>query len=156
MEDYKKFKSLIEKNSYKEYRNNFRDNYSEIENLSKKENQRNNLINWLGNKIDIINENEDLVTDLIKMDYVKSNSFQFQVKPDVKSATDFLRKYMLDKEIKSDFKGSQNEALLIILRQIRDNLTHYNKSEIESVQFNRNYKLIEIGSKISDIIIGQL
>lgn len=48
------------------------------------------------------------------------------------------------------------KALMYIVRQIRNNLFHGNKLEIEEYQYNRNKKLVQVAASITKVILDNL
>lgn len=48
------------------------------------------------------------------------------------------------------------KALMYIIRQIRNNLFHGNKLQIENEQYNRNKKLVQVATLITNVILDNL
>lgn len=48
------------------------------------------------------------------------------------------------------------KALMYIVRQIRNNLFHGNKLEIEEAQYKRNKELVQIAASITEVILNNL
>ncbi len=137
----------------KEYRTIFRDNYTFLENYCKKEFNNGNYLDLLSRKTNLIERNSNEIKEIIEQDYIKSNNYDFNVTLDVQNATDFLRIELLGIEGKHNYKKSAERAVYEILKQIRDNLTHYGKFEITDEQFGRNFILIKNASIISSSLI---
>ena len=47
-------------------------------------------------------------------------------------------------------------ALMFIIRQIRNNLFHDNKLQIENEQYDRNKKLVQVAALITNVILDNL
>jgi len=45
---------------------------------------------------------------------------------------------------------------MCIIRQIRNNLFHGNKLQIENKQYNRNKKLVQVAASITNVILDNL
>ena len=61
-----------------------------------------------------------------------------------------------EKEIGSKWNKSSFNALLIIVKQIRDNLFHGRKTELEEPQYTRNKELIMMAVRVTDIVLENL
>lgn len=145
-----------ESNEFRKYRNDFRDNYSFMENYCKKEFNSGNYLDLISKKTNLIEACPNEIIELIKQDYIKSNDYRFQVKPDVKNATDFLREKLLNTETEHQYKKSLERAVYELLQVIRDNLTHYGKFEISDKQYDRNLVLIKNAAIISFAVINAI
>lgn len=131
MEDINKFKKKALEDGYATYRENLLTNFAWIENFCKENYGKGDYIHWLSEKINLFEENEKTLTELVGLDYIKSNSLNFQVSPTIKSATDFLRKKLLDTTIQANYEKSESRAAFELLKQVRDNLIHSGKFEME-------------------------
>ncbi len=137
----------------KEYRANFRDNYTFIEAYCKHKFNSGNYLDLLSKETNLIETCTNEIEILISQEYIKSNSFGFNVTPSVKNATDFLRIEMIGTEGEHQYKKSSERAVYEILQQLRDNLTHDGKFEVSEEQFERNSILIKNASIISNSIV---
>src|SRR5690606_7108833 len=61
-----------------------------------------------------------------------------------------------EKEIASQWKKSSFAALLTIVKQIRDNLFHGRKTEIEEPQYQRNKELVSLAVKFTGTVLDNL
>lgn len=152
MKEYKEKES----DEYRNYRNDFRDCYSFIENYCKEKYNTGNYLDLLSETTNLIETCKHEIIDLIQQDYIKSSNFNFEVRPNIKSATDFLRHKMLGLEIEYKYKKSLERAVYELLQAMRDNITHYGKFEHLELQYNRNLVLIKNASKITLKIIQQI
>ncbi|MFZ5821221.1 MAG: hypothetical protein ACOYYJ_15100 [Chloroflexota bacterium] len=74
----------------------------------------------------------------------------YQPSPEVIAATDLLK--VLNQTPKLHFK-----ALMVIVRQIRNNMFHGKKMEVTNeVQYRRNKELIKFASKVTGLILDNL
>ena len=96
------------------------------------------------------------IIKLIQQDYIKSNNYKFKVRPNIKNATDFLRKEILGEEIEHKYKKSLERAVYELLQAIRDNITHYGKLEYSENQYNRNLILIKNASFITCTLVKEI
>lgn len=135
------------------HRNNLRENYSWIENYCNNNYGKGNYLDWLAERFELININKTELINLIGIDYIKSHSFGFRIRPTLKNAVDLLRNILIDNSIEFKYKKNGNRAVLELLQQIRDNLTHQGKYEVESEQYKRNLYIITNASIISDRIV---
>lgn len=97
---------------------------------------------------------------------VASSSYNFEPTKPIKSATYYLKhKGNLvqggpnddyEEQIAEGWKKSPFEALLTILKQIRDNLFHGKKMELEAEQYQRNKDLISMAVTATAIILDNL
>src|SRR5690606_35720653 len=149
LKDFKK----IETAKLKEYRTSLRDNYAFIEAYCKKEFNSGNYLDLLSKKTNLIEKSSNEIKEIIAQDYIKSNNYDFNIAPNIKNATDFLRIELLGAQGKHNYKKSAERAVYEILQQIRDNLTHYGKFEISDEQFDRNFILIKNASIICSSLI---
>lgn len=158
MNEFRKFKEVISGSDYAHYRNNLRENFTGIENYCKANGIVKNQHEWLSHRINLMEfkDIENDILELIKLDYVRANDFEFQVKPIIKNATDFLRNDLLDEKNEHTFKNNQTRALLYIIEQVRNNLTHDGKVELENNQFQRNEDLIKCCSRILECTVQNL
>lgn len=154
----KKVKEFKEKVSeeYQNNRNNFRDCYSYIEHYCKKKYNNGNYLDLLSETTNLTEICKKEISELIHQDYVKSNNYNFDVRPDVKNATDFLRSEMLGEKIEHKYKKSLERAVYELLQAIRDNITHYGKLEHSEEQYNRNQTLIKNASLITCSLVQEL
>ena len=135
--------SMLSQDNFHHYRNNLRDNYSEMEKYCSQKYGKGNFIDWLSNQIDLYEGNEEILKDLVSLDTIKDNNMNFKINPKVEQATNFLRKKLIDPNIESKYDMGESRAVLKILQQVRDNLTHHNKSEIDEKQYKRNYNIVK-------------
>lgn len=156
MEDIRAFKSRANEDGFEKHRNSFRENFTWLEAYCKEAYGKGDFINWLSKQVDIIKGNEDAIRGLVELDYIKSNSLNFEVSPTVRDATDFLRKLPPIQKLSQKDISDQSNAVLILLKQLRDNITHSGKFETETTQYERNYHLINLASNLSDVVIERL
>lgn len=152
MKEYKEKES----DEYRNYRNDFRDCYSFIENYCKEKYNTGNYLDLLSETTNLTETCKYEIIDLIQQDYIKSSSFNFEVRPNIKSATDFLRHKMLGLELEHNYKKSLERAVYELLQAMRDNITHYGKFEHLELQYNRNLILIKNASKITSTIVKEI
>lgn len=141
---------------YQNHRNNFRDCYSFIENYCKKKYNNGNYLDLLSENTKLIEICKEEISEVIQQDYIKSNNYDFEVRPIVKNATDFLRKEILGEEIEHKYKKSLERAVYELLQAIRDNITHYGKLEHSEEQYNRNLILIKNASLITCSLVQEI
>lgn len=153
----KKFKEKASED-YKKYRYDVWENFGFVEEYcNNKYNSGGNNLDKLSKEFDFIKGNEIEVIEIIKLDYVKSNSLNFIEKLNVKQATDSLRVFLLGQNLNSTYSKNHSRALLEILKQIRDNLTHRTgKRETRIKQFLRNFLLIKNSAIILDRIVKKI
>lgn len=138
-----------ESEEYRNHRNNFRDCYSYIENYCQEKYNNGNYLDLLSETTNLTDTCNKEITKLIQQDYIKSNNYKFKVRPNIKNATDFLRKEILGEDIEHKYKKSLERAVYELLQAIRDNITHYGKLEYLENQYNRNLILIKNASLIT-------
>ena len=148
----KEFKNKVS-SDYIEHRNNFKDNYTWIENYCKKKYGKKNYLDWLAERLNLIEVNRVELINLVSIDYIKSHSLGFVVRPTLKDATNLLRNLLIDRTIEFNYTKNENRAVLELLKQIRDNLTHQGKYEIDRNQLERNVHIIKNASIISGRIV---
>jgi hypothetical protein len=153
-----KMKNFIEKASeeYRDHRNNFRDCYAYIEHYCKKKYNSGNYLDLLSETTSLTETCKKEISEIIKQDYIKSNNYNFEVRPNVKSATDFLRNKILGKNIEHVYNKSLERAIYELLQVLRDNITHYGKLEHSNEQYNRNLILIKNASLITCSLVQDL
>jgi len=156
--EYLEFRRKINGTDNEKFRGNLKENYSLLEKYCKDEIGKKATVLLLSEKHNLLQNDEivNAVKSIIELDYIKSNNFDFKVNPDIKNATDFLRHILLGVEIESNFAHNGSKAILYLLQQIRDNITHNGKFELDDEQFERNYQFVKAGSEISDKIIEML
>lgn len=159
MEDFIKFKNSIIDSEYIKSREILRDTYTAIEKYCKANKIKKNHLEWISNQINLLDNEESKknIIELIKLDYVHSNELNFQIKPNIKNATDFLRNKLLNIENENQYKIKYNEtrAVLSIIEQVRHNLTHDGKFETDAHQLQRNTELLKYCTIILDDIINR-
>lgn len=152
MKEYKEKES----DEYRNYRNDFRDCYSFIENQCREKYNKKNYLDLLSETTNISETCKQEIIYLIQQDYIKSSTYNFEVKPNVKSATDFLRTKLLDLKIENNYKKSTERAVYELLKAIRDNITHYGKFEHTELQYIRNANIIKNASIITCTIVQEM
>lgn len=158
MKNFREFITKIEGTEYEVNRHNFREYYTALENFWKTNKVKSNPLDWLSNRIDLTNEEkikEDII-NLITLDYVKANDFRFEVKPLIRNATNFLRNELLQEQNEHNFNKNKTMAILLIIEQIRNNITHDGKIELEENQYNRNEELILYSQNILEYIVQNI
>jgi len=156
MKDFESFKAKASKDNLLTYRAVFRENYSEMERYCADNNHKKNCTDWIANQINLFEGNEKIIRDLVSLEPIRSNNLNFKVTPTVQKATDFLRKRLIDDSIQTDYDKSESRAVFELVQQIRDNLTHQNKSEIERNQYERNHEILKLGSELTNSIIEKI
>ena len=151
----REFKEKVSE-EYKNHRNDFRDYYSFIENYCKEKYNNGNYLDLISKDINLTKSCKKEISELIQQDYIKSNNYNFKVRPDVKNATDFLRKEILDSEVEHKYQKSLERAVYELLQAIRDNITHYGKFEHTKEQYNRNLILIKNASLITKVVVSKI
>jgi len=145
-----------ESEEYRNYRNDLRDFYSFIENYCKEKYNTGNYLDLLSETTNLAETCKQEIIELIQQDYIKSSNYNFEVRPKIKSATDFLRYKMLGLEIEHNYKKSLERAIYELLQAIRDNITHYGKFEYSEIQYNRNLILTKNASKITWKVVQEI
>lgn len=158
MQNLDDFNNRIKGTDYYFYRNNFRESYTFLEKYCKENFKNKNVHICLPQKINFIEIAEILkeLKKIIELDYIKDNNYGFDINPNVKKSTDLLREYFNSENINYASDDEYNKSLFVLLKQVRDNLTHDGKFELEDLQFKRNYEIIKIASEITDKIIEVL
>lgn len=98
---------------------------------------------------------------------VGSSKNNFEPNVTIQRATFYLRYYSDlfeeefpdtsdEKEIGGLWRKSSFVALLTIVKQIRDNLFHGRKMELEELQYTRNKELISMSVEVTSIILDKL
>lgn len=149
----KEFKKKVTEDNYY-YRNNLKDNYTFIEKFAKYKYKTGNYLDYISNETNMIKSNSKEIIEIIKQDYIKSNSLGFELNQTVKNATDFLRKELLNQKIDVIYKKGAERAVFELLKQIRDNITHNGKFEITEEQYRRNFKLVKNASIITEEVVN--
>lgn len=152
MKEYKEKES----EEYRNYRNDFRDYYSFIENYCKEKYNTGNYLDLSSETIKLTETCKQEIIELIQQDYIKSINYNFDIGPNIKSATDFLRFKIIELETEHNYKKSLERAVFELLQAIRDNITHYGKFEHSEIQHNRNLNLIKNASKIACIVVQEI
>jgi hypothetical protein len=115
-------------------------------------------------------KNKDLkgiAKDLVYLPPVVSSSYGNEVTPDILAATYFLRqetglieegyqKYENHNAIVVKWKNGSLYALMSILKQIRDNLFHGRKMDLDHDVYEGNKKLVKLAVRITKIILDNL
>jgi|ERR1035437_1190623 hypothetical protein len=156
MDDYKDFEAKASNTEFLSLISTFSINYTRLDKYCKLNYGKGNFIEWISEKINLLSGNEELVKELIMLDYIGDNSLNYEKSPTVINATDYLRKILIDNSIISKWKKSDSRAIFEILKQIRDNITHFGKFEIEDSQFDRNFLIIKIATKLSESMIEKI
>lgn len=158
MENLDEFNNKVNNTDYSNYRNNFKDKYTFLEKYCKENYKNKNVHSCLPQKFNFLNEVEILnkTKELINLEYIKDNNYGFIVNPSVQKSTDLLRAVFANQENENINKVELNKSLFQLLKQIRDNLIHDGKFELEENQFNRNFQITKISSEMSDLIINKL
>lgn len=141
---------------YRNYRDNFRDSYTYIENYGRNKYKSGNYLNFVAKTTNATEICQNEIAEIIRLDYIKSNANNFNVRPKVKNSTDFLRKEILKKNEQHNYNKSLERALYELLQTIRDNITHYGKFEVSENQYERNFVLIKNASIIANNIVKQI
>jgi len=98
---------------------------------------------------------------------VGSSNLRFEPSTTIKRATFHLRYFSNvleesfpevenDKEIGEEWKKSSFNALLTIIKQIRDNLFHGKKMELAEDQYQRNKELVGFGVEFTTLVLDRL
>lgn len=158
MENLDEFNNKVKDTDYSNYRNNFKDNYTFLEKYCKENHKNKNVHSCLPQNFNFINEEEiyEKTKKLVDLEYIKDNNFGFNINPTVQKSTDLLREIFANQENGNVNQVELNKSLFQILKQVRDNLTHDGKFELEENQFNRNYEITKISSEMTDLIIKKL
>ncbi|HLS11805.1 MAG TPA: hypothetical protein VK050_06560 [Flavobacteriaceae bacterium] len=139
----------------KKYRNDFRDNFAYIESFCKKKFKGKFNLDLLSKQTNLAEICREEIVELIEQDYIRSNSYNFEIRPSVKNATDFLRKEILNEKIDVTYRGNVERAVFDLLKEIRDNLVHYGKFEVDDAQYDRNFILIKNATLITATLINE-
>lgn len=158
MQNLEEFNKKVKENDYYIYRNNFRDNYTFLEKYCKENFKNKNVHNCLPQNFNFINETEiyEKTKNLTDLEYIKDNNYEFKVNPTVEKSTNLLREAFANKENGSVNEDELNKSIFLLLKQVRDNLIHDGKFDLEENQFNRNYEITKISSEMTDLIINKL
>ena len=141
---------------YQFHRTNFRDCYTYIEDYCQIKFNSGNYLDLLAETTNLKEICRKEIIEIIKQDYVKSQSNNFNIRPIVKNATDFLRKEILGEDIEHKYKKSLERAVYELLKAIRDNITHQGKFEISENQYKRNEILIKNASLITCSLVQEI
>jgi len=146
----------------------FHENYEWIEGFLKiyKKNEISKFCSEFGDYYWHLDEIRALARELSFFPPVGSSTLNFEPTPTIKSATYFL-KYSSGLDIpfpqedhelilSSRWRGNSFYAIFSIIKQIRDNLFHGAKMDLEQDQYDRNRILVGIGSKFTSIILDKL
>lgn len=145
-----------ESKEYREHRSCFRDNYAYIESYCRNKYNNGNYLDFLSKETKLVETCLAEIIEIIELDYIRSNSYGFQVNPSVKNATDFLRNKLLDKKIELKYTKNLDRAIFVILQAIRDNIIHHGKMETDEAQYQRNFILIKNASLITSCLVNDL
>lgn len=137
-------------------RANFRENYAEFEKYCKQHYGKGNFLDWAAEQFNILNESQEYVIELVKLNTIKSHNFNFEISPNIENATSLLRKELLDSSIKTTYTKSPNRATFELLSLVRNNLNHQNKSEMDEDQYLRNYNIVKFANLISEILLNKI
>lgn len=156
----------------KELRRKFHENYEWLESYWKRKYNVNNGEQLFCNhhadfywQIDAI---KNIAKRLSIMKPVGSSTQNFEATLNILRATYFL-KYKCDFFQEGDIEENQGEieqsdnwnqsgfhALFSIIKQIRDNLFHGRKTDLEESQYERNKELVKIGAEITTLLLENL
>lgn len=141
----KDFRKEASTDGNNEIRGELHDRYTWLENHC---NDKNHL-SKLSQEYDLhLEGGTDLLDRLKKLIPIKSNDFNFKVRPIIQSASNYLKG-----NENHGYKGNKSFAILQIIKEIRDNLTHHGKHEIDSQQYKRNMELVYIANEYLSILI---
>ena len=90
----KHFKEKVSEEN-QNYRSNLRDCYASLENYCKDKYKSGNYLDLIADSTNLVETCKTEISGIIQQDYIKSSNFNFEVRPNVKNATDFLRKEIL-------------------------------------------------------------
>jgi hypothetical protein len=156
----------------KEVRRRFHENYEWLESYWKRKFGGNNgnqlFCNNHGEFYWQIDDIKNTAKQLTAIRPVGSSNNNFQPTVSTYRATYFL-KYNSDLYLEGENEEIQDEtahannwnstsfhALFAIMKQIRDNLFHGRKIDLDEVQYQRNKELVEIGADLTDLLLLNL
>jgi len=98
---------------------------------------------------------------------VGSSSYNIEPTPQIQRATYYLKhksnlveggfpKNEAEEALASQWKKSSFNALLTIVKQIRDNLFHGQKMDLEENQYKRNKELVTMGANLTTVVLNRL
>jgi hypothetical protein len=155
MNDIKIIRDAIE-DSFFNLQQKLRRNYTLLQDYCSKNCSCGSYLDWIADRIDLFSDNKESIRQLVSMETLKSASRRNEVNPLVESATNLLRKKLIDPKINSDYDKGENRAAFELLRQIRDNLTVFGKFDSEGVNAEMIFKIVRIGVKLSDFIVAKI
>ena len=156
----------------KEIRRRFHENYEWLESYWKRKFAGNNgnqqFCNNHAGFYWQIDDVKSIAKDLTKLRPVGASNNNFEPTPNILRATYFL-KYRSDLFEDNEIENNQNEiehadnwtsdsfsALFSIIKQIRDNLFHGRKIDLDLIQYERNKVLVQIGANLTDRLLENL
>ncbi len=109
----------------------------------------------------------ELTREFSSFSPVGSSKRNFDPTESVKQATLYLRHHAKlfevkfpdidnEKEVRKMWKKSSFEAILTIVKQVRDNLFHGRKMDLEENKYQRNKELVTMSSNITRLILDKL
>jgi len=156
----------------KEIRRRFHENYEWLESYWKIKFGGNNgdqlFCNNHGEFYWQINEIKNIAKELTKIRPVGASNNNFEPTPNILRATFFLKyrsELIEDGEIEDNheeiahadnWNATSFKALFSIIKQIRDNLFHGRKIDLDELQYERNRVLVQIGANLTDVLLLNL
>ena len=156
----------------KEIRRRFHENYEWLESYWKRKFVGNNgnqqFCNNHGEFYWQIDDIKNIAKELMKLRPVGASNNNFEPTPNILRATYFL-KYRSSLFEDGEIESNENEieqadywtsdsfnALFAIIKQIRDNLFHGRKIDLDINQYERNKDLVQICAKLTDLLLENL
>jgi len=153
-------------------RREFHENYELLEAYWKAKFQKGNGDEMFANKFNqyywSLIDVQNIAKEFSLLRPVGSSSFNFIPTPNLNKATFHLKYYAnyndplcietneQEKEQGKDWKSGSFQALLTIVTQVRNNLFHGGKIQLEDEQYNRNKTLVMLSRNLTDILLLKL
>lgn len=114
-----------------------------------------------------LKEIKSIAHELAMYPPVGSSTLAFEPTPTIKKATfhllyfsnvleELFPEIQNNKEIGAEWNKNSFNAILTIIKQIRDNLFHGKKMEIQEDQYRRNKELVKFGVDFTTIVLDKL
>lgn len=137
---------------YLKSRELLRDHYTLIERLARSLSERKDILQTVSLQTNIFNRCRENVDHIVTQPYIKSNSFNFKIRPGTIISTNLIREAIENNE---DGNHTIEKAIFQLVKEIRDNLTHDGKFEIGE-QKKRNLLFVSNAASICQYVSATL
>jgi len=146
-----KYIERIEKEGILKIRAEFQIYYAQLEKKCKELYGKGDFLDWISENYSFYELINTSVIEIIQLEYIRDNNLNFQINPSVKNATNYLRG-----DEKNNRFNNKEKAVLVLIKQIRDNFIHNGKSQPEEKQYQRDNILLINSLAIVKVILIML